>query len=51
VNTRQIERQIDNLLKEREVLIIKKNYWEADKLGETIRGFRYQLTNNKELQS
>ena len=51
MNARQIERRIDNLLKEREVLIIKKDYWEANKLGETIRSFRYQLTNNKELKS
>ena len=51
MNTRQIERRIDNLLKEREVLIIKKSYWQANKLGATIADLRYQLTNNKELKS
>ena len=51
MNTRQIEKRIKELLKEREILIIKKSYWEANKLGETIRGFRYQLTNNKESKS
>jgi len=43
MNTRQIERRIKELLKKREVFIIQQNYWEANKLGETIRGLRNQL--------
>ena len=40
---KRTQKQIDGLLKEREVFIARKDYWEANKLGEKIRGLRNQL--------
>ena len=44
MNKDRIQKQIDGLLKEREVFIARKDYWEANNLGEKIRGLRNQLT-------
>ena len=43
MSNKRIQKQIDSLLKEREVFIERKNHWEANKLGEKIRGLRNQL--------
>ena len=40
---KRTQKQIDGLLKEREVFIARKDYWESNKLGEKIRGLRNQL--------
>tara|TARA_R110002096_G_scaffold423430_1_gene630526 strand:- start:774 stop:923 length:150 start_codon:yes stop_codon:yes gene_type:complete len=39
----RIQKKIDDLLAAREKLIERKNYWEANKLGEQIRGLRDAL--------
>jgi hypothetical protein len=44
MNKERIKKRIDQLMVERNRFIEQRNHWEANKLGEKIRGLRNQLT-------
>ena len=43
MNNQQIQKRIGELMAERNKFIERHNHWEANKLGEKIRGLRDQL--------